>query len=50
MHNIYSEEVHKIALRANDNKWMQTVDPIETYGYWTNKDLVSEKRRLNLTI
>ena len=29
---------------------MQSIDSIETYAYGTSKDLVSEKKRLNVTI
>ena len=29
---------------------MQSIDSIETYAYGTSKDLVSEKKRLNVAI
>ena len=29
---------------------MQSIDSIETYTYGTSKDLVNEKKRLNVTI
>ena len=29
---------------------MQSIDSIEIYAYGTNKDLVNEKKRLNVTI
>ena len=29
---------------------MQSIDSIETYAYGASKDLVSEKKRLNITI
>ena len=29
---------------------MQWIDSIETYAYGTSEDLVSEKKRLNVTI
>ena len=29
---------------------MQSIDSIETYAYGTSKDLVSEKKRLNVKI
>ena len=36
-HNIYTEEINKIALNsANDNKRIQTFDGITTYPYGTN--------------
>ena len=41
--NILTEEVHKIALNANDDKRIQSIDSIETYGYGTIEDLVFRK-------
>ena len=35
-HNVYTEEVNKIALSANDDKRIQTFDRIATYPYGTN--------------
>ena len=32
-HNVYSEEVNKIALNGNDNKRLQTFDRVTTYPY-----------------
>ena len=49
-HNVFTEEINKIALSSNDDKRMQSIDSIETYAYGTSKDLVSEKKRLNVTI
>ena len=42
MHNVFTEEINKIALSSNDNKIMQSIDSIETHAYGTNKHLVSE--------
>ena len=42
-HNVFTEEINKIALSSNDDKRMQSFDSIETYAYGTSKDLVSEK-------
>ena len=42
-HNIFTEEINKIALSSNDDKRMQSVDSIETYAYGTRKDLIREK-------
>ena len=41
-HNVFTEEINKIALSSNDDKIMQSIDEIETHAYGTNKDLVSE--------
>ena len=40
-HNVFTEEIDKIALSSNDAKRMQSIDSIETYNYGTNKDLVN---------
>ena len=45
-HNVFTEEINKIALSSNDDKRMQSVDSIETYAYGTSKDLVSEKEEI----
>ena len=42
-HNIFTEEVNKIAVNLNDDKRMQSVDPIETDASGMNKDLVCKK-------
>ena len=41
-HNVFSEEINKIALSSYDDKRMQSIDSIETYANRTSKDLVSE--------
>ena len=35
-HNLYTEQIHKIALSCNDDKRLQTFDKITTYPYGTN--------------
>ena len=35
-HNVYTEEVSKIALNSNDSKRLQTFDRVTTYPYGTN--------------
>ena len=46
-HNVFTEEISKIALSSNYYKRMQSTDLIETYAYGTSKVMVSEKKRLN---
>ena len=46
-HNVFTEEISKIALSSNYYKRMQSTDLIEMYAYGTRKVLVSEKKRLN---
>ena len=49
-HNLYTEEVNKIALSSNDDKRLQTFDRVTTYPYGTNafKVCESEFQRNNL--
>ena len=41
MHNVFTEEINKIALTLNDDKRMQSFDSIETCPNGASKDLVS---------
>ena len=45
-HNVYTEEVNKIALNSNDNKRLQTFDRVTTYPYGTNAFKVCESEML----
>ena len=47
-HNVYTEEVNKIALSSNDDKRLQTIDRITTYPYRTNVFKVCENEMLML--
>ena len=42
-HNVFTEKVYKIGLTANDDKRIQSIDPIERYAYGMRKDLVCKK-------
>ena len=42
-HNVFTEEINKIALSSNDDRRIQSIDSIETYEFGTRKDLVSDK-------
>ena len=42
-HDVYTEEVNKIALNSSDNKRLKTFDRITTYPYGTNAFKVCEK-------
>ena len=37
-HNVFTEDIDKIALSSNDEKIIQSIDSIETYAYRTSKD------------
>ena len=41
--NVFTEEVKRIALSANDDKRIQTIDSTETYLFGTGKNLVCTK-------
>ena len=42
-YKVYDEEANKIALRANNDKRIQSIEWIETYAYGTSKNLVCKK-------
>ena len=46
-HNVYTEEVNKIALNSNDDKRLQTFDRVTTYPYGTNAFTVCESEMLS---
>ena len=45
-HNIFTEEINKIALSSNYDKRMQSIDSIETYAYGMSKDLICKKEEI----
>ena len=45
-HNVYTEEIDKIALSSNDDKRLQTSDRIKTYPYGTNAFKLCESEML----
>ena len=49
-HNIFTENINKIALSSNDDKRMQSIDLAKTRAYGMSKNLVSDKKRLNVTV
>ena len=46
-HNVYTEQINKIALSSNDDKRLQTFDKITTYPYGTNAFKVCESEMLS---
>ena len=46
-HNVYTEEVNKIALNNNDDKRLQTFDGVTTHPYGTNAFKVCENEMLS---
>ena len=45
-HNVYTEEVNKIALNSSDNKRLQTFDGTTTYPYGANAFRVCESEMM----
>ena len=43
-HDVYTEEVNKIALSSNDDKRLQTSDKITTYPYGTDEMMMINKK------
>ena len=43
MCNVFTKEISKIALNANDYERMKSIYSLETYAFGLSKDLVSEK-------
>ena len=46
-HNVYNEEVNKIALSGNDDKRLQTFDRITSYPYGTSAGKVCKAELLS---
>ena len=46
LHNVYTEEVNKIAISSNDDKRLQTFDKVTTYPYGTNAFKVCESKMI----
>ena len=47
-HEIYTEEVNKVALSSDDDKGLQTFNKIQQYPYITSPNIVWENERLML--
>ena len=48
--NVCTEEVSKIALRANNEKKIQTIDSVESYAYGTSKYIKLNQAEINVAI
>ena len=49
-HNVFTEEVNKTLLSANNDKRIQSNDSIEIYVYGTRRDLVCKKEQIECNI
>ena len=47
-HNVYTEQINKIALSSNDDKRLQTFDKITTYPHRTNTFKVCESEMMTV--
>ena len=45
-HNVFAEEINKIALSSNDDTRIHSIDLAKSYAYGTSKVLVSEKEEI----
>ena len=45
-HNVFAEEINKIALSSNGDTRIHSIDLAEIYAYGTSKVLVSEKEEI----
>ena len=45
-HNVFIEEINKVALSSNGDKKMPSIDSIETYAYGASKDLLCKKEKI----
>ena len=45
-HNVFTEVINKISLRANDDKIIQSIDSAETYAYGTSEDIIHAKGKI----
>ena len=44
--NVFTEEVDKTALSANDDKEIKLIDSVETYAYGTNEEMIHRKEEI----
>ena len=49
-HNVFTEEVNKIALSANGDKRIQSIGSIKIYAYETNKKITQKNEELSISI
>ena len=46
-HNVFTEEIDKIALSSSKDERIQLIDSTETYAYETSEDLVCKNGKIN---
>ena len=47
-HNVYTEELNKVAISCDDDKRLQTFNKVTTYPYGTNAFKVCESEMMTL--
>ena len=45
-HNVFTEEINKMALISNNDERIQSIDSTETYAHGMSKDLISMKEKI----
>ena len=45
--NVFTEGVNNVALSANEDEWIQSIDLIETDAYGISKDVICKKEKSN---
>ena len=45
-HNVFTEEINKMALISNNDERIQSIDSIETYAHGMSKDLICMKEKI----
>ena len=48
-HNVYTEEINKVAISSNDDRRIQAFDGVTTYAYGTNAFKVCESEMITKT-
>ena len=46
---MFTKEINKIALSANDDERIQSIDSKETIAWETSENLICRKKKLNVT-
>ena len=46
----FLKKLTRLLFSSNDGKRMQSIDSIEIYACWMNKDLIVKKEEINVTI
>ena len=45
-HNVFIEEINRIAIGSNNDIRMQSIDSVETYPHWMSKGIIWKKEKI----